>query len=623
MYKRYSVNNISLGKGIDSFLYGIISASTLVLFNPFIDRILPQGNEFIIALIHASLLEKIAAFITIFIILNYIHNHTNITESITIGLFFGLGFSALENVFYAYEIQRTEVLLRLFSSVPLHLTTCGILGYFLGMHTLYGYKWRKVLMLVLALLIPGFLHAIYDFTLLLGSAYTYIIAPELVFLIGYNEFLMAKSLSIPSIKELKLKKIDLEDYEIIHRQLEYERWIHKSSGRKDNQIVPFFRLENLNAKKYYIFLLLGFSLISLFLMDWINAHYIIYLKPEEQITLFILYPLVGACNFLLVGSINPDYFKSSVLRLPIIGTISMWIDDEEYITDGSDFTPYNTFIKTIETIDVGKEIDFIYVYSAEISSTVRAKVIWDNHENLFEPIGTLVRITEQKNYKYLWYILNYNIYRFTRGIIFNLKIPGFKILRNHFVKEITMLKEHSYYTEGTILFHEGDQGNHFYFVKQGVIEIYKTSSDGKKIILSYIEPGNIFGEMSMITGLPRAATAICLTNSLLATSDAANLEALIWNNQQFSFKLLQTLANRLSSSEGKLMSRISELEQLNKAQEEKILLLDTILTEVFENDKEGLKKRKTEVAQRKKAGKKSNPKVKSKKKKTTSSKKKV
>ena len=55
---------------------------------------------------------------------------------------------------------------------------------------------------------------------------------------------------------------------------------------------------------------------------------------------------------------------------------------------------------------------------------------------------------------------------------------------------------------GEVIFREGDKGNEMYVVRSGEVDI---ELDGK--VLETLARGGIFGEMALIDGSPRAATA--------------------------------------------------------------------------------------------------------------------
>lgn len=563
-----------MGRSIDSLLYGVISAAVLVIINPFFDGIFPKGNDVMRAFFHAAFVEKLTAFAILYLFTKKNSSDLQITSVVTTGIFFAMGFSALENIFYAYEVQKVEIILRFFSSVPLHVTTCAIMGYFLGLHFLNSSKIERQKNLYYAIVIPIFFHFLYDVCLLKGREFTFIIGPELVILVSIQEYLIAKSTSFPGMKELVTKRIKFEDWQVIHRQVEYDRWILKSMGKRNVEVVPFYAFSLTSKRKVMMTIFTGFALLFIVLKWILNVPIQLDLKVEEQITLLIIYPIVASFNLLLAGSINREYFKNSIFSLPVVAETSLYMENQEHELNGTDISLYGCFIKTLEALPIGYDVEFIYNYSEKFSPRIRAYVIWDNHENLLEPIGTLFRV-ETFSWEFLKFILHYKFFRWSRGLIFNLKIPGFEGLRNHFVKAISVMEDHAYVAEGTILFEEGDKGKDFYLLKKGIVEIYKTTEMGEHVTLNVIEAGNIFGEMAMITGQSRAATAICRTNCLISTSDGDNLEVLVLSNPQFSYKLLQTLATRLSKSEGILMNRIESMEsEMQILKEQNAILQD-------------------------------------------------
>lgn len=62
------------------------------------------------------------------------------------------------------------------------------------------------------------------------------------------------------------------------------------------------------------------------------------------------------------------------------------------------------------------------------------------------------------------------------------------------------------YFKNKLIFQEGQPGNVGYLVKTGEVTIYKII-DGEKRILSRLGPGEVFGEMGIVTESPRTAYA--------------------------------------------------------------------------------------------------------------------
>jgi len=62
------------------------------------------------------------------------------------------------------------------------------------------------------------------------------------------------------------------------------------------------------------------------------------------------------------------------------------------------------------------------------------------------------------------------------------------------------------YSDGEIIFHEGNSGDWIYLVKSGQVELYRVTQ-GKKVVIDLIGPGAIFGEIAFIDKKPRSASA--------------------------------------------------------------------------------------------------------------------
>src|SRR5258708_27035251 len=59
---------------------------------------------------------------------------------------------------------------------------------------------------------------------------------------------------------------------------------------------------------------------------------------------------------------------------------------------------------------------------------------------------------------------------------------------------------------GTVLFREGDRGATMYVLRSGKVKISKHISD-TELTLAVLGPGEFFGEMALLEGLPRSAVA--------------------------------------------------------------------------------------------------------------------
>lgn len=66
------------------------------------------------------------------------------------------------------------------------------------------------------------------------------------------------------------------------------------------------------------------------------------------------------------------------------------------------------------------------------------------------------------------------------------------------------------YNKGDILFKQGDEGDCMYDIKWGQVGVYDSYGTENEILLATLSTDDFLGEMGMIEGRPRSATAVAL-----------------------------------------------------------------------------------------------------------------
>ncbi|MBN1770373.1 MAG: Crp/Fnr family transcriptional regulator [Deltaproteobacteria bacterium] len=103
------------------------------------------------------------------------------------------------------------------------------------------------------------------------------------------------------------------------------------------------------------------------------------------------------------------------------------------------------------------------------------------------------------------------------------------------------------YPAGTVLFQEGDPGGEMFLIVAGSVRVSKRSASGDRT-LALLGPGEFFGEMAILTGEERSATAMVEEDARLVPIDAAMLEQLVARSPEISVRLLKRLAFRLKAT---------------------------------------------------------------------------
>lgn len=73
------------------------------------------------------------------------------------------------------------------------------------------------------------------------------------------------------------------------------------------------------------------------------------------------------------------------------------------------------------------------------------------------------------------------------------------------------------FARGMIIFHKGALGQNLYLIESGRVRIYSLSTEGQEITINMLGPGEAFGELSLLDGLPRSAGAMAVENTVAYT----------------------------------------------------------------------------------------------------------
>jgi CRP-like cAMP-binding protein len=84
-----------------------------------------------------------------------------------------------------------------------------------------------------------------------------------------------------------------------------------------------------------------------------------------------------------------------------------------------------------------------------------------------------------------------------------------------------------------------------FFIVQGEIRVTYYSSSGHEVILSDLQAGEIFGELTAIDGLARSALVIAKTDAIAASMSASDFLNLLQSSPQVSLAILKRLAGHV------------------------------------------------------------------------------
>jgi CRP/FNR family transcriptional regulator, cyclic AMP receptor protein len=104
------------------------------------------------------------------------------------------------------------------------------------------------------------------------------------------------------------------------------------------------------------------------------------------------------------------------------------------------------------------------------------------------------------------------------------------------------------YQKRDVIFHQGDQGEALFVIAQGLVSVYVLSEEGDEMVLAHLRPPDTFGELAVIDGGPRSASARAMEpTTLLAFTRASFMEMI---------RESPAIADALHTSLGALLRRV-------------------------------------------------------------------
>jgi len=567
IYNRYFLSGGTVTKYITSLMTGAAYALFLLLVGSVISDLIFIVNPLVRGFIMAGFLEKGGAVIAIYVLLKRFPDFS-ISEGIITAMFFGLGFSCVENFFYALELHSSIIYIRMIFSVPLHITTCGIAGCYMGIAKLSWSPAKRFRFRLKSLLIPLVFHGMFDTALMKGEIYSYIAAPILILAVVYLEVILARAQSFYSEKKMKVIGINFEEWRLKDRQPRYDRWVKRYTGILKSSPAPFFNWNPGIIKFTFVIAMIVIAGTGMSLYRELSLTHNLVLAREEAVAVFVLFPLCIAIVLIISGAINPMFFVKSLLSLPIISDVEIIKNGtvDEYLGT-NDISTGNCFLQTTEPLGLGKEISLRFKLGDLESGIMTGKVMWENHVIKHEAFGSIIRFNSVTVVFYIYYI-RYFLLRYWKGAVFLFRLPGFDAIKGFFYKPLVMTDDEDFFPAGSVVFREGDIGDKFYLIKKGRIIFFK-NMDGENIItVNTAVAGEFFGELAALGDHKmRNATAICAEDTILAVASKDNLDILIANNPDFAMDLIETLTNRVVLSEKVFFESMKEVEQTKHEKE--------------------------------------------------------
>lgn len=117
------------------------------------------------------------------------------------------------------------------------------------------------------------------------------------------------------------------------------------------------------------------------------------------------------------------------------------------------------------------------------------------------------------------------------------------------IAEITSTEE---FIENEILFRQGDPGASAFILVSGSVELYLEDKSRKGRRITILKDGMSFGEMALLDGQPRSASARVLSDSVLARIERDDFIRVLRSSPSLALAIISRLSQRLRNTNEQL-----------------------------------------------------------------------
>ncbi len=121
-------------------------------------------------------------------------------------------------------------------------------------------------------------------------------------------------------------------------------------------------------------------------------------------------------------------------------------------------------------------------------------------------------------------------------------IPLFKELSKRDLSNLIGIIHNRNYLAGEYIFYQGDPGIGLYVIREGEVSVHRADDSGKEIVLATFKKGDFFGELALVDGEKRSASAVANVDTRVSVIFKPDLDEFIEKYPRKGIKILQGIA---------------------------------------------------------------------------------
>lgn len=132
------------------------------------------------------------------------------------------------------------------------------------------------------------------------------------------------------------------------------------------------------------------------------------------------------------------------------------------------------------------------------------------------------------------------------------ELAVFQDLSPREMQELNRIITMSTVPRGRVFYRPEEPGEVLFILKEGRVQLYRISPEGKKLVITTLGPHTLFGEMALLGTKMHNTFAEALDDCLICVMSRTDLERLILNKPQVALRILEVTGKRLREAEERL-----------------------------------------------------------------------
>jgi CRP/FNR family transcriptional regulator, cyclic AMP receptor protein len=120
------------------------------------------------------------------------------------------------------------------------------------------------------------------------------------------------------------------------------------------------------------------------------------------------------------------------------------------------------------------------------------------------------------------------------------------------MEELNRIITVSTVSKGRVFYRPEEPGEVLFILKEGRVQLYRISPEGKKLVITTLGPHTLFGEMALLGTKMHNTFAEAVEDCLICVMSRTDLERLILNKPQVALRILEATGKRLREAEERL-----------------------------------------------------------------------